>query len=145
MYKKIMWIVAVAFSFILSQSAFADSSCGEGLKSMVESLKLDDNQKAKIKPILEQLRTTMKDNWTQMKDLSAQMKQQVNSAQMDESTVNSLVDKKVQLIGTMIKAKLSAKNQIMGILNDQQKSTLQSKMSQAEEKMEAKFKSCHEE
>ena len=144
MYKKIIWIVAFAFSFILSQSALADSACGQGLSSMVESLRLDDSQKAKIKPILDQLKTTMKDNWTQMKDLRAQMKQQANTPNADQSSLDSLVDKKVQLIGNMIKAKLAAKNQIMGILNDQQKAALQKMMLKVEEKMEAKFQGCHE-
>lgn len=146
MNKKFTWIVALVFSFVLNQTAFADSSaCREGFKSMIQSLKLDDTQKEKIKPIMEQLKTSMKTSWTQMKSLESQLKQQVTSATMDQNTVNSLVDQKTKLIGDMIKAKITAKNQIYNLLNDQQKSQLQEKMKNFEEKMAAKYKECHEE
>jgi Spy/CpxP family protein refolding chaperone len=144
MYKKFLWIVTFAFSLVLSQACLADSMCGGGLKQMVESLKLDDAQKAKIKPILEQLKSTVKDSWTQMKDLDTQINQQVSSATMDQTMVNGLVDKKTKLIGDMMKAKLMAKNQILGILNDKQKTEIQTKMKNLEEKIAAKFKSCHD-
>lgn len=145
MNKKILWIVAFAFSLVLSQTAVADSwGCGEGMKKMVESLKLDDAQKAKIKPILEQLKSTMKDNWTQMSGLDTQIKQQVQSANMDQSTVDGLVDQKTKLIGNMIKAKIMAKNQIANILTADQKTQLQGMMNKLEDKIAAKFKSCHE-
>jgi Spy/CpxP family protein refolding chaperone len=145
MNKKFIWMVALAFSFQLNQAAFAHSSaCGEGFKSMIESLKLDDTQKEKIKPIMEQLKTSMKASWTQMKDLESKLKQQVTSANMDQNTVNGLVDQKTKLIGDMIKAKMTAKNQIYNLLNDQQKSQLQAKMKDLEEKMAAKYKECHE-
>lgn len=145
MYKKLIGIAAIAFSFALSQATFAHSSfCGEGLGKMVESLKLDDAQKAKIKPILEQLKTTAQNTWPQMKDLRTQLDQQVTSPTMDQSTVNGIVDQKTKLIGDMIKAKIAAKNQIYNVLNDQQKATLQTMMKNAEEKMAAKFKDCHD-
>ncbi|CDZ75776.1 periplasmic protein [Legionella massiliensis] len=144
MYKKLMWMFALTFSFILSQSAFAGSHCHGGFKSMIESLKLDDTQKEKVKPILEQLKTTMKASWTQMKGLETQISQQVTSATMDQNAVNALVDQKTKLIGDMIKAKIAAKNQIYNLLNDQQKATLQAKMKDFEEKMAAKFKDCHD-
>ena len=144
MYKKFLWVVALAFSFVLSQTAFADSNdCGKGLKEMVGSLKLEDAQKEKIKPILEQLKSNMKDNWSQMKDLDTQIEQQANSATMDQATVDGLVDKKSKLIGNMIKAKIMAKNQIFAVLNETQKTELQKMMKKMEEKMEEKFKSCH--
>ena len=145
MYKKLLGIAAVAFSFALSQTSFAHSSfCGEGLSKMVESLKLDDAQKEKIKPILEQLKSTAQTTWPQMKDIRTQLDQQVTSATMDQGTVNGVVDQKTKLIGDMIKAKIAAKNQIYNVLNDQQKTTLQTMMKNAEEKMEAKLKDCHD-
>lgn len=145
MFKKFIWIFALAFSFVLSQSAFSHSGmCGEGLKKMVESLNLDAAQKEKIKPILEKLKTDMKANVDQMKDLRTQMHQQETSATMDQSAVDGLIDKKTKLLGDMMKAKAAAKNQIYNILNEQQKTALQNKWKQVEEKMEAKYKECHE-
>lgn len=146
MYKKLLGIMVFAFSLVLGQAVFADSEhCGEGVKKMVESLNLDDSQKAKIKPILEQLKSTIADKASQMSDLRKQISQQVQSANMDQSTVNGLVDQKTQLIGDIMKAKLAATNQIMNILNDQQKAQLHKKMQEAEEKWSEKFKSCHDE
>ncbi|KTC88229.1 MULTISPECIES: Spy/CpxP family protein refolding chaperone [Legionella] len=145
MYKKILGIMVFAFSLVLGQAAFADSEhCGEGIKKMVESLNLDDSQKAKIKPILDQLKSTMADKAGQMDNLRKQISQQVQSATMDQSTVNGLVDQKTQLIGDVMKAKLAATNQILNVLNDQQKAQLHKKMQEVEEKWAEKFKSCHD-
>lgn len=146
MYKKLLGIMVFAFSLVLGQAAFADSEhCGEGIKKMVESLNLDDSQKTKIKPILDQLKSTIADKASQMGNLSKQINQQVHSTSMDQSTVNGLVDQKTQLIGDIIKAKLAATNQILNVLNDQQKAQLQKKMQEVEEKWSEKFKSCHDE
>ncbi|MFC3909158.1 Spy/CpxP family protein refolding chaperone [Legionella dresdenensis] len=145
MYKKLLGVVVLASSFALSQVTFAHSgSCGEGLKEMISSLKLDNSQREKIKPVLDQLKSTIKDNAAQMQDLNTQIQQQSMSASMDQSTVNGLVDKKTTLIGNMIKAKINAKNQIFNVLNADQRTALQSKMQKMEEKMAAKFKNCHQ-
>ena len=145
MYKTFIGIVAVAFSLVFSPIASADSwGCGKGLKSMVESLKLEDAQKEKIKPILEQLEASKKDSWTQMKDLDKQLHQQFESATMDQDTVDGLVEKKVKLIGDMMKAKIAAKTQILAILNTEQKAELKNMMKKKEEKMAEKFKNCRE-
>ncbi|STY29325.1 16 kD immunogenic protein [Legionella wadsworthii] len=146
MYKKIMQIAAFAATLVLSPVVLAHSGeCGGGLKSMVESLKLDQNQKSKIEPILNQLKTTIKNDAAQMRDLSQQIHQQVQSTNMDQSVVDNLIDKKTKLIGDMMKAKITAKNQIYAILNQQQKTELQNRMKKMEEKMAEKFKKCHEE
>ncbi len=147
MYKKIVWIVALISSLALSQSVLADSGiCGESIKKMVSSLlNLSEDQKTKIKPILEQLKSTLSEKRTQLDDLSKQFAQQEQSASMDQSTVNNLVDQKTKLIGDIIKAKITARNQISNILNDQQKAQLQKMVSKAEEKIVEKFKQCHNE
>ncbi|WP_454780792.1 Spy/CpxP family protein refolding chaperone [Legionella sp. WA2022007384] len=146
MYKKIIQTAAFAFTLAVSPVVLAHSGgCGEGFKSMVESLKLDDSQKAKIKPILDQLKASMKNDADQMKDLSRQINQQAESATMDQSAVDGLIDKKTKLIGDMMKAKITAKNQIFSVLNPQQKTELQNKMKKMEARMEEKFKNCHKE
>lgn len=146
MYKKMVQTAAFAITIALSPLVLAHSGeCREGLKSMVESLKLDESQKSKIEPILEQLKTTMKNNAEQMKDLSKQINQQAESASMDQSTVDGLIDKKTKLIGDMIKAKVAAKNQIYAVLKPEQKTELQNKMNKVKERMAEKFKKCHEE
>jgi periplasmic protein CpxP/Spy len=145
MYKKIIQTASFACALVLSPVVLAHSwGCGEGLHKMVESLKLDDSQKAKIKPILDQLKTTVKNDGSQMKDLDQQLNQQVDSANIDLSAVDSLIDKKSKLIGDIMKAKITAKNQIYAVLNPQQKTELQDKMKKMQEKIVAQYKSCHD-
>ena len=145
MYQKLLWIVALACSLVLSQATFAFSGgCGEGMSKMINTLKLDDAQKDKVKPILEQFKANMKDYRTQLGDIKKQLNAQLYSATMDQAAVDGLVDQKVALIGKMIKAKMAAKSQISAILNAEQKTKLQNKMKKMEEKMDAKYQSCDE-
>jgi protein CpxP len=143
MYKKIIGPVILA-CFLSAQPLLAHSSdCGQGLKEIVASLKLDDSQKEKIQPILEQLKSTIKDNAIQMDALDSQMEPAAISL-LDDNSINSLVNKKITLIGNIMKAKMAAKKQIFTILNENQKSELQDKMKKMEEKMVEKYKDCHD-
>lgn len=146
MYKKLIGIMVFACSLIISQSLFAHGHgvCGDGLKKMIASLNLDAAQMEKIKPILEQLKATAQEKGMQMGDLDKQIKEQILSGKMDQDTVNGLVDKKSALIGDIIKAKINTKAQILAILNPEQKTVLQNKMQEAEDKMAAKFKKCQD-
>ncbi|MDI1352877.1 MAG: Spy/CpxP family protein refolding chaperone [bacterium] len=133
MFKKIIWIAAITCSLFMGQTVFAHD--GQGMKQLIGSLNLDAEQKAKIKPILEQLTATMKDNWSQIKDIRMQMNQQIASDTMDKATVDSLIDKKIKLIGDMMKAKASAKHQIFAILTPKQKATFQAMVKKWEAKV----------
>lgn len=142
MFKRVIGMLALSCTMVFSQGVFAD--CGEGLKHMLQSFKLDDAQKAKLGPVMDQLKASLKENVPQMVDLDKQIQQMATSDKMDQSAVDSLIDQKTKLIGNLMKAKITAKNQIMGILTDKQKATLKDMMVKAEEKMAAKFKSCHD-
>jgi protein CpxP len=144
MSKKLLGILALVCAFAINTTVFAQEKCGEGMSQMIESLNLDDSQKQKIKPILEDLKTNIKQSADQMRDLSKQINEQAASSTMDQTAVNDLIDKKTKLIGDMIKAKVTAKNQIYAILKPEQKTQLQSKMKQTEEKWAEKFKNCHD-
>lgn len=144
MFKKILGTTALVCSLAISPAVFADCGCGGGMKKMLESMRLDAAQKEKIKPIMETMKSNMKADVDQMKDLDQQINDQAVLATMDQSTVDSLVDKKAKLIGDMMKAKVMAKNQIYAVLNPKQKTELQNDMKKMEAKMEATFKSCHD-
>lgn len=111
---------------------------------MVDSLKLDDTQKQKIMPVVENLKASIKQSAMQMKDLSKQIDEQMTSDAMNQSVVNDLIDKKAKLIADMMKAKIMAKNQIYVVLNPQQKTEWRSMMQKMKDKMDAKFKGCHD-
>jgi Spy/CpxP family protein refolding chaperone len=145
MLKKLFGAVVFGFALICSQISFADNwGCGEGLRSMVESLNLDEAKKAEVKTILEQLKNNMKGIASQMDSIDKQINEQVVSDKMDQDAVNGLVDQKAKLIGDMIKAKLTAKNQIIALLTPEQKKALMDKMTKLEDKISARFKKCHQ-
>ncbi|BCA94723.1 hypothetical protein TUM19329_10840 [Legionella antarctica] len=145
MKKSLLWIVAVTFSLLLGQAAFASKHCGEGMKRMIENLKIDATQKAKIMPVLDQLKTTMQANWNQIKDLRMQINQQIQSDSMDQGTVDGLIDKKTKLMGDMMRAKVDAKHQIYMILNPQQKTAYQNMVKKWQDKMATKAERCKDE
>ncbi len=146
MAKKILYMLALSLSLslVITPMAFANQcGSGKGLGMMVDSLRLDDAQKAKIKPILDQLKTSLQDSATQIKDVSDKLHQQVQTGATDQSTVSGLVDQKTKIIGDMIKAKISAKSQIYAVLTDDQKTKFQAMMKNKDEMMAAKWKNCH--
>jgi protein CpxP len=147
MKKSLIWIIAVSFSLILGQAAFAEGNhCQDGMmKKMMEHFKLDDAQKAKAKPIIEQMKSTMQANRSQMKDLRMQINQQIMSDNMDQATVDSLIDKKTKLMGDMMKTRMSIKHQIYTLLNPQQKVAYQAMVKKWQNKMASKADSCKEE
>ncbi|CDZ79068.1 periplasmic repressor CpxP [Legionella massiliensis] len=145
MYKKIFQTFALAFTTIFSPVILANSCyCPEGLKPIVESLKLDDSQKAKIKPVLEQLASTVKNDSNQMEALFQQEKQKLESTNIDQAAVNSLIDQQAKLNGEIIKAKVNARIQISAVLSPQQQTDFQNKIKKNEEKIVKQFKNCHE-
>lgn len=143
MYNKLLWTVVFICSLIMSQSMHASSiRCGVGIKKMVDSLKLDETQKAKIDPILEKLQANMQNIGEEMNQVDTDLQQAIDSDTMDPDKVNGLVDKKSKLIGEMIKAKIMVQSQIVYILNPQQKKELQAMMKKMKDKIAAEFKSC---
>lgn len=143
MKKSLLWIVALSFSLVIGQTALAHEGCGDNMKKMISSFKLDDAQKAKITPVLDQLKTSLKASAEQFKDLDTQINQQIQSDNMDQATLDGLMDKKTKLVGDMMKAKANAKHQIFSVLNAQQKTEYQNMMKKWEEKMAAKYENCH--
>lgn len=143
MNSKLLWIIAFACSLFLGQSAFAHKwYCGEKMDEMKKSLHLTSDQEKKIEPIMKQLKTTMKDSATQMKDVSKEVQEQITTNSTDESALDSLVDKKTKIIGAMIKAKIHAKHEIYGLLDDKQKAHYKKMMQEWEQKMADKYKKC---
>ncbi|WP_078767346.1 Spy/CpxP family protein refolding chaperone [Legionella maceachernii] len=147
MNKPILRIIIVAFSLIAGQ-VFAESqnqqqkpqdqqqtnkSCGckeAKFKQMINSLHLSSDQQAKINAIKEQAKTTMQANHQQIKALRSQLNQLVESDNMDESKLDSLINQKKELMASMIKTKMMAKHQMYAVLNTQQKAQFQQMMHQ---------------
>ena len=140
MNKNILWTFLVVFSLFFGQTAFADDQdhscgCGKKMKEMVQSLKLDDAQQAKLKTIKEQAKANAKANWEQMKALRVQIDQLVQSDKMDESKLDSLIAQKKELFASMMKTKIMTKHQIYTLLTPQQKTQYQEMIKNWKENM----------
>ncbi|KTD08120.1 Spy/CpxP family protein refolding chaperone [Legionella jamestowniensis] len=156
--KKIS-LVAIVLSFALGQTAFAAAANDDStstqttsttssmasdkgacpcpskrMQEMMDSLNLDASQQAKIKTIKDQLKQSQQSNWEQMKSIRSQIHDLVTADSMDNSKLDSLINQKKELLGQMMKAKITAKQQIYSVLNADQKSQFKQMMKQWEEK-----------
>ncbi len=143
MSKKILWIMTIMSALTFNQLTFAEPAiCRAGIDKMVQELNLTDDQKAKAKPVIAQLKSDLQAAGSQMGNIESQISAQATSANMDQDKVNGLIDNKAKLIGDMMKAKVKAKNQIFAILTADQKTKLQSLVTKEDNKMAALYTNC---
>ncbi|KTC67928.1 16 kD immunogenic protein [Legionella birminghamensis] len=163
MFKRIVWLPILMMTASLAAPVYAasstdstdqpattssqtssstDNSTGNGQQcppmkrwqEMVQTLQLTQDQQDKIKAIKDNAKSTMKDNWQQMKSIREEMKALVMSPTLDQAKLDSLIQQKTNLMASMMKTKITMKNQIYNLLNDQQKQQYQTLMSQWEAK-----------
>ena len=148
MNSKLLTVVFFVVSLIVSPFALADSKgnwwCGDRFKNVGESLKLTDEQQAKLKDIKDQFMSSVKSSKDQMSGLRKEIMQQVQSDSMDQSKLDDLISKKTQLIGTIMKAEVTARHDLYMLLTPEQKKRYQAILQKIEDKMAEKYKSCGE-
>lgn len=153
MLKKIIMCSSLALTLAISTPlVFADTATAEPTKTtmcqkrmdfMAKTLQLDSTQQAKIKEIHDGAKAQMQANWQQMKGLRDQMKQLVASDKLDQDKLNTLVEQKTALMGTMMKARATMMNQVYNVLNDQQKKQFHEAMNKWDAQKKEWHKSCH--
>ncbi|HHF7344157.1 TPA: Spy/CpxP family protein refolding chaperone [Legionella feeleii] len=152
MTKRIFTAITLAFSLFAAQTLVASTStqvtqgcncCVGGMGQILKALNLNADQQAKIKAIKAQLKSDTKDTWAQLDDVRGQINALIQSGQVDEAQLDSLVDKKMELLGKGIKTKIKARNQIYNVLTVEQKTQFQSLLKQQMEKRKQLFKACH--
>ena len=146
MNNKILGITIFVFAFFFCQVTFAEDDgwkCGDRLKEMVKTLKLDNGQQAKIQVTQDLLRAHMKPHWEKMKSLHEQINQQIQSENMDETKLGDLINAKAQLIGKVMKEKSMAQHQIYLVLNPKQRTQYQQMTKKWDKKVEKMFAKCH--
>lgn len=115
---------------------------GKMIQMMMNSLNLDASQQAKIQAIHDQLKNDQKANWDKLRAIRSQIHDLITSDNFDASKASSLVDEKTAILGTMMKAKITAKNQIYNVLNDQQKTQFKQLMKDMEARWMMRNKDC---
>lgn len=143
MLKQSLAIVLFLITYLFNPTAFASQwECGENLKALIQTLNLTPVQKEQVEPILVNLSSIVKTKAADLDVIDQKIDKQVYSGTIDDS-ITLEVDNKTQLIGDIIKAKLMAKKQLFALLDDKQKTLLQQKMKQLQDKFTAKYKQCH--
>jgi len=152
MFKKIILCSSLAFSLaVAAPLVFADDTssntapstlCQKRMDFMNKTLQLSSDQQAKIKAIHDSGKAAMKANWQQLKGLKDQMKQLVASDKLDQGQLDTLVQQKTALMGTMMKARVTLQNQVYNVLNDQQKKQFHDAMAKWEAQKKEWHKGC---
>ncbi|MBA4696169.1 MAG: Spy/CpxP family protein refolding chaperone [Legionella sp.] len=161
---KKLSLAVLALSFVMGQAAFATSEaahktmsptavtatpandmmhdhhqmhhCLFHMKKMMHELNLDKAQQDKIKSIKDELKVSQKSNWDQMRGLHKQVHEIIQSNTLDNAKLDQVVDQKKELLGRMMKAHITAKQQMYNVLNDKQKAKLNQMMQQCDAKNE---------
>ncbi|KTC65976.1 envelope stress induced periplasmic protein (plasmid) [Legionella adelaidensis] len=129
--KKIITLSFLALTLIAT-TAFAHMGMGgcHCMGQMMQELNLTPDQQKQIQQIKDQMKSQMQSNREQMQSLRTQMQTLIKSDKIDEAKLDSLVNQKKELMGTMMKAKIKMKNQIYNLLDAQQKTKFASMMEQ---------------
>lgn len=119
MSKKLIGLLLVSFCFLSAQSTFADHCpC---MKKMTQELKLTSEQQAKFKEIKQNTKDLAKSKESELKSLHAEIKDLIKAEKMDEAKLDKLVQKKEEILGSMMKARIMAQHQMYQALDTEQK------------------------
>lgn len=130
MNKKIIWLSALAFSLMCSQATFADyadkahSSCpkmGMMMDKMKSELNLTADQQKKIEDLKKQMMDQKETQKAQLKAIRTQMQELIRAPQLDQTKLDSLINEKKEILGAMMKNKITMKHQIYNLLTEDQK------------------------
>ena len=152
MIRKIILLPVLAFSLVLSSTAFANMKDYSGcmcpskkvMKKWKEKLNLTEEQTKQIQAVKEEAWSKMKANYEQMQALKKEMHTLVTSDKMDQSKLNDVINKKKELIGEKTKIKLETKNKIYNLLNEQQKQKFSAMMEKWQQKRMERMKKMME-
>lgn len=131
MSKKLIWLSALVFAFVLGQPGFAcdksnpHCSMHQRFDKLAQELQLTPEQKAKMKTYKEQARASMKANHAQLKALRGQINTLVKSDKIDEAKLNGLVEQVNKIRGNMLKNRIMMQHELYSILTDKQKAKYQ--------------------
>lgn len=144
MKKNIFGLIALCIALVVNQSASAHMNteagsdkhcnCAMNIGSMVDKLNLTPEQQIKIKAIRMQTRQLIQSKKGELQSIRMQSHALVQSDNMDESKLNALVEQRNAIAGTLMKARIIAKNQIYNLLNPEQKAKFDEMFASQKEK-----------
>lgn len=137
-------ILAVGAAFVVAQKAahhkFGGHGRGfggmDGAGLMLRGLDLTDDQKAKVKEIMDANRTNIKPVFDSLKDNHKKLADLTANGAFDEAQVQALAAEQGSLMAKLVVEKERVKSQVFAILTDEQKA----KAAQMKEQMKERFK-----
>lgn len=132
-------VLALSLSFAQAPMAFADSEhkCfgnGEHFRKVVETLNLTAEQKTKIQAIREQAKKDIDAKHEELRKIRMQINDAYRDKTMDSSKIDSFVTQKKDIIGDIMKVRMTERYDISNVLTDEQKTKLVDMMKSWEEK-----------
>jgi len=151
MKKRIIAIIAIAILaagavFVVAQKATdhhfggRGRGFGRGHGMMLQALNLTDEQKAKVKSIMEASRTSLKPTFEALRDNHRKMETLTANGAFDEGQVSALAAEQGSLMAKMTVERARVKSQIAAILTDEQKAKAAQMREQFKQKMQERFK-----
>jgi len=136
MIKKLILLPVILLSFTFSQGTLAHDNaqkpgCGcQAMQKMTKELDLTSEQQAKIKAIRTQARDTLQTKRQEMIKLRAEINALIQTDKLDEAKLTALINQKKEIVGSVMKTRITVKNQIYNVLNAQQKAKFSTMMDQ---------------
>lgn len=150
MIKKFISICALAVSFmafVAPQVQASDCGCHKIAHKMheaMEKLNLTAEQKDKIKVINEKAHATIQAKRDEMRNLEMMINAAYKDGSINEAKIDEFANKKMQIVGAVMKTKMMERFEISKILTAEQKEKLNQMVHNWMEKhMQKHHKSCH--
>jgi protein CpxP len=151
MKKRIIAILAISILvvgavFVVAQKAVNHGfgghgrGFGRGHGMMLQALNLTDDQKAKVKAIMETNRTNLKPVFDSLRENHQKLEALTANGAFDEGQVSALATEQGNLMAKMTVERARIRSQIAGILTDEQKAKAAQMREQFKQKMQERFK-----
>jgi protein CpxP len=127
MFKKLISLTVVALlAMVINSSVFADKTTThqcycKPLETAVEKLNLTSEQQIKIKAIKKQMRESMRSKLVELRSLKPQLNGLIKSEKLDPAKLETLINQKKELLASIMKSRIMARNQIYNLLDTKQK------------------------
>ncbi|KTD41235.1 Spy/CpxP family protein refolding chaperone [Legionella parisiensis] len=127
MNKKFILLSIIVLGLLLGQPSFAcigdSKQCNPHRRfdRLAQELNLNADQKAKLKAYREKARSSLKENYAQLRLLRNQINSLLKAEKIDETKLDALVEKVNRIKGSMLKTRIIIQHQMFALLNDRQK------------------------
>lgn len=111
---------------------------GRGMHAVLEKLDLSEEQRGQIDAIFQKSRSRLREKWTELRDVSQQLHALALSDSYDEGRVNSLADRKGDLVTELAKLKAAEMAKVHAVLTPEQREKMANALRQKKQDMKSR-------